>query len=282
MAKRKRSQTEAIMRNRQAEGRGRGDGAAYKPWLYVHDVPSIGRSSRLFNGGRVMHMLSDWETAAVRDFLSDPDVLDVKEQYPLPLAATQRIAKAMGVRHPYDRKSRVDVPLTTDLLVIRRSEAGPVLLARAIKEKSAVEYHPSLPRPKRVSVGRIIQKLEIERRYWAENNAHWMLLTEDHLSKTRKANLEFILGVQLDPARPSTYWQHAKSVVLNALAASGDTAIEDIAISLGAAGVVPRADVVTCIRLLCRERQVSFDMNRQFKLSMKASEFVVRHAKAAS
>ena len=282
MARRKRTLTEAIMKNRQSEGRGRGEGAAYKPWIYVHDVPSTGRSSRIFNGERIMHTLSDWETTAVRQFQWDPDVLDIWEQYALPLAATQRIAREMKVRHPCDSKSRVDVPITTDLYVTRRVKNTAVLLARSIKEKAAVEYHASLTRPQRVKIGRTLQKLEIERRYWEENNISWMLLTEDHLSKTIKSNLEFIQPVEPDRKRPRGYWKRARQMVLEALATSGRTSIEEIAIRLAGEGALRRPDFTTCMRLLCKERRIGFDMNHQFRLSMKASDFIIYPVKGTS
>jgi TnsA endonuclease N terminal len=275
MARRKRTLTEAIMKNRQSEGRGRGDGATYKPWIYVHDVPSTGRSSRIFNGERIMHTLSDWETTAVRQFQWDPDVLDIKEQYPLPLEVTQRIAREMKVRHPCDSKSRVDIPITTDLVITRRIKNAAVLLARSIKEKAAVEYHASLTRPQLVRVGRTIQKLEIERRYWEEINVSWMLLTEVHLSKSIKSNLEFIQPVKPDPKRPRGYWKRARQAVLEALATGGSASIEEIAIRLAGEGILQRPDVTTCMRLLCKERRIGFDMNSQFRLSMKASDFTI-------
>lgn len=282
MARRKRTLTEAIMKNRQNEGRGRGDRASYKPWIYVHDVPSTGRSSRIFNGERIMHTLSDWETTAVRQFQWDPDVLDIREQFPLPLEVTQRIAREMKVRHPCDSKSRVDIPITTDLLITRRINNAAVLLARSIKEKAAVEYHASLTRPQRVKIGRTLQKLEIERRYWSEINVSWMLVTDDHLSKTLKSNLEFIQPVELDPKRPKGYWKRARQAVLEALAIGGSVSIEEIAIRLAGEGTLRRPDFTTCMRQLCKERRIGFDMNCQFRLSMKASDFTIYAGKVTA
>jgi hypothetical protein len=45
------------------EGRGRGRGADYLPWLTIRDVPSRGRSHRLqgIKTGRVHHLHSDIE-----------------------------------------------------------------------------------------------------------------------------------------------------------------------------------------------------------------------------
>ena len=46
------------------EGRGKGNLAAYKPWLTVQDFPSTGRASRILGNKtkRVHHFFSDLET----------------------------------------------------------------------------------------------------------------------------------------------------------------------------------------------------------------------------
>jgi hypothetical protein len=40
-----------------------GEGAAYKPWLRVQDIPSLGRVHRVkgWMHGRVHHLLSDYD-----------------------------------------------------------------------------------------------------------------------------------------------------------------------------------------------------------------------------
>lgn len=47
------------------QGRGQGAGSDYKPWLTVRDVPSEGRSHRVFGHltQRTHHLLSDLELA---------------------------------------------------------------------------------------------------------------------------------------------------------------------------------------------------------------------------
>ncbi len=46
-----------------AEGRGKGHGANYKPWIMINDFPSDGRSHRVLNPftGRTHHFFSDLE-----------------------------------------------------------------------------------------------------------------------------------------------------------------------------------------------------------------------------
>ena len=65
MAKSKYVLTEKQIIKRIKEGRGVGKLSNYKPWLYVDEVPSKGRSQRVYSHltGRVHHVLSDLEFA---------------------------------------------------------------------------------------------------------------------------------------------------------------------------------------------------------------------------
>ncbi|MEE4209565.1 MAG: TnsA endonuclease N-terminal domain-containing protein [Parvularcula sp.] len=273
MAKRKRTQTEAVMRNREQQGRGKGVGPDYKPWLLVQDVPSRGRASRIASNGRVVHTLSDLETAAFRDFQWDPDVIDIQEQYPISREATLRIAEDMKVRHPSDGKPRTPIVVTTDFLVTYRRNGRIERHAYAVKEAAAIDVASIRTRKDRVSIHRTRQKLEIERRYWGEQNVPWELLTDKELSKIRKANIEFILDVKPDPARPDGYWEEAMRSALLAVTEGGCRELDEIGRSLAAQGVLPRNDFTTALRILCARRILVFDMNRKFELSRPASDF---------
>ncbi|OQW42394.1 MAG: hypothetical protein A4S12_00635 [Proteobacteria bacterium SG_bin5] len=275
MAKRKRTQTLAIMENRQRQGRGRGDGPDYKPWLYVHDVASRGRSSRIASGGRVVHTLSDWETAAFRDFQWDPTVVEVKEQFPLVLEDTLRIAAEMKVRHPSDGRPREPIVMTSDFLVTRMVNGRLEHTAYAVKENGALDLSLARTRGQMVSIRRTRQKLEIERRYWLEREVRWDWLTEDHLSKVRKANIEWVLGVKPDPERPAGYWERAMGAVHEAIANGGSLTMDQLARELDVAGTLPRRDFPSAVRLLCAKRAMAFDMDRAFALSRPVSDFAV-------
>lgn len=275
MPKRNRTQTRAVMENRARQGRGRGDGCEYKPWLLVHDVASRGRSSRIASGGRVVHTLSDWETAAFRDFQWDPSVVDVKEQFPLVLEDTLRIAAEMKVRHPADGTPREPIVITTDFLVKRVKDGRAEQIAFAVKENAAVELKLDRSRRELVSIRRTRQKLEIERRYWVARDVRWVLLTEDRLSKVRKTNIEFIMGACPATDRPAGHWERAMVAVHDAIATGGARTLDQLARSLDAAGVLPRVDFPMAMRLLCAGRAMAFDMNRLFTLSRPASDFVV-------
>lgn len=275
MAKRQRTQTRAVMENRERQGRGRGDGREYKPWLYVQDVPSKGRSSRIASGGRVVHTLSDWETAAYRDFQWDPNVVDVKEQYPLELRETERIAAEIKVEHPADGSPRENIRMTTDFLVTYRVGGRLEKVAYTVKERASFDVRLAITKDEVRSARRVREKFEIERRYWVARGVRWEKLTDEDLSKVRKGNIEWIMGVEPARDRPPGHWRSAMAAVHAAVAAGRTGSMDDLARALDAEGVLARRDFPTAVRLLCARRAMAFEMDRQFTLSRPVSDFAV-------
>jgi hypothetical protein len=82
MAKRNYSNSEIKVQKWLKEGRGSGQGRDYKPWLTVRDVPSNGRSHRIFGhkSQRIHHFLSDLELAVFFVLEWHQDTEDIREQ----------------------------------------------------------------------------------------------------------------------------------------------------------------------------------------------------------
>ena len=136
------------------QGRGTGIGKDYQPWLTVRDLPSAGRSHRVwgFQTQRTHHLLSDQELAAFLLFDWNPSVTDIREQYPLRLEDTRELAEQAGIRHP-EAQGQIQI-MSTDFLVDTNK---PDLPRMAIQVKNSSD----------LSKPRTIEKLELERRYWA-------------------------------------------------------------------------------------------------------------------
>ena len=173
-------------------GRGTGRGMSYSPWLTIHDTSSEGLSSRPpgVTTGRIHHLLSNNEAAVFYQADWSPAVVDIREQFPLPRAETRRIANEMGVLHPRDRG--VDVVMTTDLLLDVQGVddwlsfalppgRGRRLLAIACKPDDVFWN------------ARALDKLEIERRYWAGRGVMWDLLTASQLCRARMLKLQWLM-----------------------------------------------------------------------------------------
>lgn len=185
MAKRRRHNGEQAQRRRAKEGRGIGTGADYKPYLLIHDVPSTGLASRVWGWktNRVHHFLSRLELKVFYTFEWQPDVLDVREQFPLDLDETLAIANRLGVRHPRDPKTKNYVVMTSDFVLTVRKGFITDEQIHTIKYKKDLEN------------ARVKEKLEIERVYWQEiRGLNWGILTEDDVDVNVSANVEWLHG----------------------------------------------------------------------------------------
>ncbi|MBR0695333.1 TnsA endonuclease N-terminal domain-containing protein [Bradyrhizobium lablabi] len=192
MARSRYDWTEKRIKRFLKEGRGKGHGASYKPWLIVSDVPSHGRTHRVFfaRTGRQHHFLSDIEYYAFLHSTFDDTVIDIREQFPLDRPETLAIAAALGVKHPGYKG--VPIVMTTDLVETRAGAGFQFERAIAIKPDDELDKT------------RIIEKLEIERVYWSRRGIPWFIRSESSLRTTKSFNLEWMFDTtgpgDIDPA----------------------------------------------------------------------------------
>lgn len=183
MGKRRIIFTKKVLERWLQEGRGRGEGASYKPWLTVHDFASHGRCHRIRNWhhGRLHHLMSDLEEINFYLFSWAECVLDIREQFPLlPLEETIAIAETAGIKHPADPRSGHPIVITTDFLLKIAGDHGEAYLARTAKPTEHLTNH------------RILAKFEIERRYWAARNVDWGVVTDTNLPLQLFRNIKMV------------------------------------------------------------------------------------------
>lgn len=171
------------------EGRGLGTGKSYKPWLTVADVPSLGRSHRIYitKTERFHHLLSDNEYYAFLLQWWDDTVTDIREQFPiLDRRETIGIAALLRIPYPVDVRSGAPYIITTDLLVNKSKKNKTETIAYAIKPEKDLSNH------------RTIEKLEIERRYWERQNIQWKLLIDCQLRTQFTKNLAWVVDSSIE------------------------------------------------------------------------------------
>ncbi|MEA4961581.1 TnsA endonuclease N-terminal domain-containing protein [Lutispora sp.] len=183
MAKRKYGIDEDKIQKYMKEGRGQGVGRDYKPWINIHDFPSQGRVSRCFGWktGRIHHFLSDSETRYFYLLEWSDCIIDIREQYPiLDRDRTQKIAEEKGIKYPEDVATKTPLILTTDFLITVRKDGKNFNVARTIKPSRDLE------KP------RTIEKFEIEKTYWEEQDIDWSIVTEKEISREFASNVEWV------------------------------------------------------------------------------------------
>ena len=171
----------AIIKRLTVEKRGQGHGKYYKPFLTVRDVPSKGRVHRrpALTHGRIVHLLSDLELSTFLLFDWDLSVTDIKEQFPLDPEKTAKISERLGVSHP--AVSGVTQVMTTDFLLDTLQNNKVVQVAISVKYSDELEDV------------RVIEKQELERRYWESLGIQWYLFTENEVPFTLIQNIKWLI-----------------------------------------------------------------------------------------
>ena len=188
------------------EGRGKGTGALYRPWLTVRTKGLNSNTWRPYGKtGRAHHLLSNVEMGVFCLLEMSRIVRDIREQFPLlPMDETQRIASDLGCPHPRDcpfmdkRLGKVNLVMNTDFLVDLDDLPGlPANVAISVKRAGALEQ--TTPR----KLANLLNKAEIERCYWAERGTPFLLVTEEDVPAVVRGNVDLLQrymslkGVQL-------------------------------------------------------------------------------------
>jgi hypothetical protein len=178
MSKRKR---ENGIRSKSDVYEDQGRGSEYKPALLIQDVPSLGRVTRRFGikTGRQHSFMSDLERNYFYYLEHSDEVVDIREQFPLCLAETQLISEECGIKHSTHPKTGEVVTMTSDFCITLRNGND---IIRTIKPKSELINK------------RVIEKFEIERRYWRNHGLDWGIVTDEEIDKIFALNLKNILA----------------------------------------------------------------------------------------
>ncbi|AEM79500.1 heteromeric transposase endonuclease subunit TnsA [Thermoanaerobacter wiegelii] len=166
------------------EGRGRGEGKDYKPWLTVQDFPSKGRCHRIFGWktGRIHHLFTDSEARFFYLLEWEDSVIDIREHFPL-LDYGDWVQDREDLRFDLftDKKSGTTYVISTSFLITVKDHDGNVrYVARSLKAASELE--------KRIS----LERLEIERRYWQARGIDWGIVTNKDIPVVKAKNIEWI------------------------------------------------------------------------------------------
>ena len=162
-----------------AEGRGLGEGKSYQPFVKVQDFSSYGQANRDLGDttGRQHDYFSKLEYG-YHLILDHSNLLDIQEQFPLlPLEKSIDIANQCGIRHPLDFNTKKPKVMTVDFRISVPLSVGKKVLFRAVKPAA------------KLLEKRVVDILELERRFMESLNEDWGIVTERDLNPALVENL---------------------------------------------------------------------------------------------
>tara|TARA_R110002074_G_scaffold373069_2_gene548830 strand:+ start:87257 stop:88084 length:828 start_codon:yes stop_codon:yes gene_type:complete len=228
------------------EGRGSGRNQEYKPWLTVRDLPSDGRSHRVFGhkSQRTHHLFSDLELAVFLLLEWHSEIQEIREQFPLQLEVTLKLAKEAGIVHPAN--AGVMQYMSSDFLVNAHNSEQPKFVLQA-------KYTEALSDP------RTVEKLELERRYWVKKEVDWLLITEQDIPITVFQNINWLYPAQRDEIDGDEILQRMQFYAHQFNEAPQKTLL-NIAKSIDVAYGLPLGESLREIRQLLAKRCFLFDI----------------------
>lgn len=287
MAKPKRSRLKKKQNeDRLRAGQGDPDSERYKPFLLIHDFSSLGRVARIRYEDREVHVMSDLEARVFAELLWDQRVKRIFDQAALSKLAdptriaklkmparllTEVIAHEMDVKHPRLGDGSIST-LTTDFVALLENNEWRAYSVKMTQDVTRDEQNEA--RDKRVR--RTLEKLEIERRYWRERDASWYLVTEAHVSRTRRMNIELILNApDIRDLHHQEVWVQRLGEIISCVQSCPERSLDWLANQLSQRWLTNPSQFFDLLRFLCANRLLNFDLNQPFSGTMKAGVFVL-------
>lgn len=254
MAKQIKYSEEKILRMH-AEGRGKGKGQSYVPWIQVADFSSRGNSRRVFSHktGRVHHLFSDveWQLFLLLEYA--PDVVDIREQFPLDRDDTLSIAAKLSIKHPTYPGTNVPAVMTCDFLATRQRNNAPTLEAYNCKREDEAEDVRS------------IEKLEIQRSYFNESDIPHHLVFHSMLPKNKIKNLEWIRSAlprqdEIEPYQ-DFFMEHCQRITSELAHHIRSCSLADFCESYDVRSGAEQGTGLRAVRMLLSQRKLITDLN---------------------
>ncbi|WP_191559394.1 TnsA endonuclease C-terminal domain-containing protein [Metabacillus idriensis] len=252
------------------EGRGQGEGSAYKPWLQVQDIASQGRSTRLFchKSQRVIHLLSDMQLYYYYLLSFDSHVTDLREQYPLLDFYELNIPIDQGLEKKLlNTKTKVPHVFTISFLITRVDQNNnPFYEARVIKTSSELEKKAT------------IERLELQRRYFEKKNIDFGIVTEKEINKQVARNIGWVLTAYDLQDYPELMGnlELLKVDMLNLLYSNAKKTFQSIFSRLERLYQLNEGMGLILFKHLVATKQITMNMNQKIELTKKVETYDVQ------
>lgn len=233
--------------------------SSYSPFIKVTDLSSTGVSSiiRGFSTGRNHHTLSGIETSTFLLLDWQPSVKDIKEQYALDPVVTEQIANEAKIKHP-SFKGELTI-MSSDFVVETNEPQSKFALQ--------IKPHGKLKEP------RVIEKLEIERRYWARKKVPWFIVTEREIPEILTSNVKWLQSTLCEITKIPNLEEKLELLLSFSKKVDPSVSVVDLAKQIDSSYGLEIGETLSEIRQLIAWRYVNVDLTKKFS-SLTVQEFV--------
>ncbi len=158
-------------------------GKTYEPFWRTDDLSSFGIKSKIphvRDPKRLVHVLSMNELWMYLHLVNNPLVIEVYEQYAIPLETSLMLAEKLEVKHPVYQDTRVPAIQTIDFMV------------KMLNPETGEEYWKAFPvkQPEDADKLRTAEKLSLQEGFCVLEEIEYELITSDCLRTVHSQNLD--------------------------------------------------------------------------------------------
>lgn len=250
------------------EGRGQGEGKDYLPWTKINEFPSRGRASRVMGlkTGRIHHLHSDNQLRAFLLFEWSDRVIDIRESYPL-LDIMEVIDKKDDLRLDKftDKKTGEQYVITTNFLLTLKDESGSIYhVARTIKNASDLN--------KKI----VIDKLEIERRYWLAKGIDFKIITNKEQSRQYCKNIEWVRETLIAGADDYSDMERLGEELTSFLINKNNMKVKDILKQYENINELDKGKGLYLFRYLIGRKKINIDMRTKVDMNKNIEDIILK------
>lgn len=244
--------TEEVKAKFEAEGRGIAEGKEWRPWYQLGDLSAHFRDDNRFTclyTKRPVYLSTFLARLCWHALELEDDTVEILECAPLDRTTTQRIAKTLGIPHPKDPDSLVDLVMTTSLIAKKQLDGKTLRTPIHCCPRAALEKFSN------------IEEIQIQAAYWRLHGQELRVFTGCELSihPQWKSNIDTLDAYRLpspDPdGEPGRFANQCERVLEMLLQSK-----TDIALDRWAYDAAPRLQMTTpevierLLHLVCRLR----------------------------
>lgn len=161
------------------KGYGQGRGSDYKAQITTTEFNSDGTTCLLIDWHykRPVQLMSQIEKRVWYLLKWNNNVLEIREQFPLDINITMKIAEKYGIRHPSSQGK--PVIMTTDFLVTLKDGRDIAVYVKANKDDWKKNK-------------RSIEKTFLEKMYWKHKNVEFIMVSNEDINPIAAINIELI------------------------------------------------------------------------------------------
>lgn len=258
MGYRHRTFTDKVKAKFEAEGRGTTEGKDWKGWYALGDLSAHFRSDIRFTclyTQRLVYLFEEVIRLCWHSLELDDDTVEILECVPLDRPTTQRIAKALGIAHPRDEDSKVDLVMTTSL-VAKKMSNGKV---------TRIPIHCCEPRF--LDKFGVVENVELQRQYWQLHGQKLEIFTgcPRTIHPERASNIYTLKDYRLLPpdpeGHPGKHQSQCERVLQALLGTKVDVSLDRWANDMAPTLQMTTSEVVERLLHMIFKRQVRVDLD---------------------